>query len=455
MNATAPQEVIGIGPQEGPQSIFLSTEADIAIYGGAAGGGKSYALLLEPLRHYNNPLFGGVIFRRNSTQIRNEGGLWDESVTLYSQFAAHPRESSLEWEFPKGSRQKFAHLEHERSVYDWHGSQIPFIGFDELTHFTERQFFYMLSRNRSASGVPGYIRATCNPDADSWVRKIIDWWIGEDGYPIKSRSGVVRYFVRREDEIVWSESRQHLIDQFGPECLPKSFTFIAADIRDNKILMQKDPNYMANLQSLPRVERMRLLGGNWNVRATAGTMFQREWFPILDAVPSGWIRAVRFWDRAATQPNEQNRDPDWTRGLKMYKYPDNSFVVVDLKSIRGRPAEVESLIKNVASHDTSSVEIISQQDPGSAGVSEAVHFMRMLAGYIVKTVIISKDKLTRAKPVSAQSEVGNMRLLRGAWNDEFFNEAENFPEGKHDDIIDTFSGAFNELCSGASILDVL
>lgn len=453
MSETAP-EIIKIGPQPGPQTLFLSTRANLAVYGGAAGGGKSYGLLLEPLRHYHNPLFGGVIFRRNSTQIRNEGGLWDESVTLYSNFHAHPRESSLEWVFPKGSRLKFAHLEHERSVYDWHGSQIPFIGFDELTHFSEGQFFYMLSRNRSTSGVPGYVRATCNPDADSWVRNLIDWWIGEDGYPIKERSGVLRWFIRRDNEIVWAETREDLVRQY-PGSLPKSFTFIAADIKDNKILMEKDPSYLANLQALSRVERERLLGGNWNIRATAGNMFQREWFPVVDAIPSGWIRAVRFWDRGATKPNESNKDPDWTRGLKMYKYPDNSFVVVDLKSIRGRPAEVESLVRNVASHDTASVRIVSQQDPGSSGVAEAEYFVRMLAGYDVRTIIISKDKLTRAKPVSAQSEVGNIRVLRAAWNSDFFNECENFPEGKHDDIVDVLSGAFNDLCGGASLMDVL
>ncbi len=442
-------------PQQGPQTSFLSTIADIAIYGGAAGGGKSYALLLEPLRHYMNKKFGAVIFRRNSTQVRNEGGLWDESVSMYLQIPAHPREAFLEWIFPSGARVKFAHLEHERSVYDWHGSQIPFIGFDELTHFSERQFWYMLSRNRSTSGVPGYVRATCNPDADSWVRRLIDWYIDPQGYPIPERSGIVRWFIRLDDEQIWGDSKECLVDQYGPEAMPKSFTFIPSSIYDNKILMEKDPSYISSLKALPRIERLRLLGGNWNVRASAGMLFQREWFPIIDAIPAGWIQAIRFWDRAATKPNESNRDPDYTRGLKLLKYPDGSFVVADLKSIRDTPAQVESLVRNVASHDSQSVRIMSQQDPGSAGVSEADHFIRMLAGYDVHVIIISKDKVTRAKPVSAQCEVGNIKVLRAPWNDEFFTELENFPEGRHDDIVDVLSGAFNELCQGFSILDVL
>src|SRR5262249_1558747 len=157
----------------GPQTAFLRTSADIAIYGGAAGGGKTWALLLEPLRHINNPEFGGVTFRRTSPQIRNQGGLWDESAKLYPLLKADPRQTYLEWGFPSGAKLRFAHLQYETDVADWQGAQIPFIGWDQLEHFTEQQFFYMFSRNRSTCGVRPYQRATVNPDADSWVAKLI------------------------------------------------------------------------------------------------------------------------------------------------------------------------------------------------------------------------------------------------------------------------------------------
>lgn len=455
MTEAATVEQVHVGPQEGPQYDFLSTDADIAIYGGAAGGGKSYALLLEVLRHYHNPKFGAVIFRRNSTQVRNPGGLWDESVGIFRQFHGHPREAFLEWVFPPGSKCKFGHLEHEKSIYDWQGSQIPYIGFDELTHFSERQFFYMLSRNRSVSDVPGYVRATCNPDADSWVRRFIDWWIDSDGFPIKERSGKLRWFIRLEDNIIWGDTREELVKTYGKDFQPKSVTFIPSSIYDNKILMDKDPNYIASLQALNRVERMRLLGGNWNVRMTAGTVFQREWFPVVEVIPGGWIKAMRFWDRAATRPNSENPDPDWTRGLLMYRYPNNTFLVADLKSLRDTPGQVENLVRNVASHDTHSVKIMSQKDPGSAGISEAENFTRMLAGFDVRTVTISKDKITRAAPVSAQAEAGNIQVLRAPWNEEFFKELEGFPDTNHDDIVDVLSGAFNEMAGGLSIIDAL
>jgi predicted phage terminase large subunit-like protein len=446
------------GPQKGPQMDFFSTPSDIAIFGGAAGclgGGKSYALLLEPLRHFHNSKFSAVIFRRNSTMVRNVGGLWQDSTSIYAPLKAHPREAYLEWIFPSGMKVKFAHLENESTVYDWQGSQIPFIGFDELVHFTEKQFWYLLSRLRSTSGVAGYVRATCNPDCDSWVRPLIDWWIDSEGYPIPEKSGKLRWFIRRDDSLIWGDSQEELKAKYGDDESPKSFTFIPSKLTDNAILMEKDPSYLSNLKALSRVERMRLLAGNWNVRATAGMMFQREWFPVVDAVPQGWTQAIRTYDRAATKPNEVNKDPDWTRGLLLYKYPNNTFIVADLKSLRDTPGQVENLIRNVAAHDGRAVQIVSQQDPGSAGVAEAENFTRMLSGYNVKTVVLSKDTVTRAKPVSAQVEAGNIKVLRAPWNGEFFTELENFPEGRHDDIVDCLSMGFNILSAGFSILNAL
>lgn len=454
-------EKLTFQPQAGPQMAFLSTDADIAFYGGAAGGGKTYGLLLDPLRHYRNAKFGGVIFRRTSVQVRNEGGLWDESMTLYTPFGAKPREAFLTWNFPSKMSLSFAHLEHEKDVFNWQGAQVPWLGFDEVTHFSDKQFFYMLSRNRSTSGVKPRVRATCNPDPDSWVRKFIDWWIGPDGYAIPSRSGVLRWFIRLDDQFLWADTKEEIHQEygFGPEIQPKSVTFIPSKLQDNKILMEKDPGYLANLLAQNRVDRMRLLEGNWNVRAQAGMLFQRQWFPVVDAIPSGFVRSVRFWDRAATKPNEKNNDPDWTRGIKIYKYPNGTFCLGDLKSLRDTPGNVEKLISNVASQDGFATEIVSQQDPGSAGVAEAEYFTRMLGGYVVRTRIYNQDKVTRAKPASAQAEAGNIMVLRAPWNDELFHELESFSDNeddyKHDDIVDVLSGGINELTGGRSLADVI
>lgn len=270
-----------IGPQVGPQTAFLSTSADIAIYGGSAGGGKTWGLLMEPLRHIHNPGFGAVFFRRTTVQVRNEGGLWDESEKLYPLLGAAPKEHVLSWDFPAGATISFAHLEHDKTVQNWQGSQIPLICFDELTHFSAKQFWYMVSRNRSMCGVRPYIRATCNPDAGSWVATFIAWWLDPDtGLPIPERSGVLRWFVRVNDVLIWADSPEELtgymaLDENG-EMAPipaKSVTFIPAKLTDNKLLMAADPGYMANLMSLPTVERERLLGGNWKIKNTEGLVF--------------------------------------------------------------------------------------------------------------------------------------------------------------------------------------
>lgn len=257
--------MIEIKPQGRPQELFLGTDADIAIYGGSAGGGKSFALLIDPLRHIANKDMRVTIFRRNLTHIKNQGGLWDESKKIYTMFGAKPNNSELYWTFPSGMQIKFAHLEHEDTVYEHQGSQIPHIGFDELTHFSEEQFFYMMSRNRGVSGTKNVIRATCNPEGGSWLHRLLNWWIGSDGYPIKSRSGVVRYFFRQDDEYVDGESVEALCNKYGEEVKHriKSITFISATIEDNIILLRENPQYKASLESLPNSEKEKLLYGRW------------------------------------------------------------------------------------------------------------------------------------------------------------------------------------------------
>lgn len=454
MNAPAriqPEIVAGqtITPQPGPQTAFLSTPADIAIYGGSAGGGKTWGLLMEPLRHVNNPGFGAVLFRRTTVQIRNEGGLWDESATLYPQAGADPKEHELWWKFPSGAAVSFAHLEHDKTRFNYQGAQIPLICFDELTHFTAVQFWYMVSRNRSMCGVRPYIRATCNPDADSWVADLIAWWIDQDtGLPIPERSGVLRWFVRVGEDLKWADQPQDLaehtmLDEDGNRVPipPKSLTFIPAKLTDNKALMAADPGYMASLLALPLVERERLLGGNWKIRPAAGLYFQRSWCRVVDAVPAGTVFG-RGYDLAATPPTAENPDPDATDTTKIGRTPDGRYIVVDNDYTQSTPAGVERFIMNTASRDGHGVEISLPQDPGQAGKSQVAQMVKMLAGYTVRSSTETGDKVTRFGPFSAQAEAGNVDVLRGDWNERWFTNLEGFPTAKHDDTADSTSRAF-------------
>jgi predicted phage terminase large subunit-like protein len=443
-----------IRPQPGPQQTFLSSPADIAIYGGAAGGGKTWALLMEPLRHVSNPAFGAVFFRRNLTQVRNEGGLWDESGKLYPHLNAEPRSApDLSWKFPSGAGVSFAHLEHEKTIYNWQGSQIPLICFDELTHFSAKQFWYILSRNRSMCGVRPYVRATCNPDADSWVAEFIAWWIDQDtGFAIPERAGVLRWFVRIGDTIIWGDSPEELAHHVNPidgePIPPKSVTFIPAKLSDNALLMAADPGYLANLMAQPTVERERLLGGNWKIRPAAGLLFQRGWCEVVDAIPpvKRWMRG---WDLGATPKTESN-DPDWTAGTKIGELVGGGYIVANHVRDRLSPSGVETLIKNTAAADTRDVNISLPQDPGQAGKSQVMNLTKMLVGYTVRSSPESGDKVTRFSPFSAQAEAGNVKVLRGAWNEAWFSSLESFPDATHDDDADSTSRAFNALLSAST-----
>jgi predicted phage terminase large subunit-like protein len=447
--------MLEIRPQGGPQEAFLASRADIAIYGGAAGGGKTFGLLMEPLRHIRNQQFGSVYFRRTMPMITAEGGAWDTAHELYipigARFSSAPQ---LVAGFRSGSKISFHQLQYEDTIHDWQSAQIALELFDELTQFSKRQFFYMLSRNRSTSGVHGYVRCATNPDPDSWVRTFISWWIDDDtGLPIKVRSGVLRWFVRIDDVIEWADTPMELLAKFGPDCDPLSVTFIPSSVYDNKILLAKDPGYLSKLKALPRWEREQLLGGNWNARASAGMIFARTDFEIVDVAPE-FTNSIRYWDRAATEVSEVSPDPDWTAGVRIGKSNDGLFYITDVSRFRERPLGVKTAIKNTATQDGPRTAIGIEQDPGQAGVAEAGDLVRSLAGFNVKAYPATQKKTVRWKPLSAQVQAGNVKLVRGKWNDAFIDElsalTDNPKEYGHDDQADSAAGGFNALTARRS-----
>lgn len=458
------KKTIRLAPQKGPQEKFLATSADVCVYGGAAGGGKTHGLLLEPLRHMNNPDFNSVIFRRNYTQVTSPGGLWDSSRKIYSQVkGSYPLKTpKLHWSFSSGATVNFAHLGSDDDCDNWQGSQITMIGFDELTHFTEYQFFYMLSRNRTDSGVAPYIRATCNPDADSWVATFIKWWINPDtGYPIQERSGKIRWMIRLNEEIHWFDSREEAVAsalEYGEEpqeaeTMPKSVTFIASTLQDNKILMEMDPGYLANLKALPEVERERLLFGNWKIKAAAGLFFRRvQVGHMLEELPKDVILWARGWDLAATDEDEDG-DPAYTAGVLIGKTKGGRYVIADVINQRLSASKVRDIIKQTCQTDKAKYGRVIErlpQDPGQAGKAQAQSFIKFLAGFLVKCIAESGSKESRAEPFAAQWQPGNVDVLIAPWNEMYFNQLESFPESKFKDMVDASSSGFNEIENGAT-----
>jgi predicted phage terminase large subunit-like protein len=463
-STVAPEAVSEIRPQAGPQEAFLASPADIAIVGGAAGGGKTFGLLLEPLRHVSNRHFGAVIFRRTYPQIRQEGGLWDEAAELYPLVGGTPNENDLTYRFGRhGAAIQFAHLQHSKDRLAWKGSQIPLLEFDQLEDFEEQQFWYLLTRNRSArAGIQPYCRATCNPVPEDdpiggWLHRLIQWWINpETGYAIPERSGVLRWFARVDERLYWGDTREEVIAQFpGQDIRPKSLTFIAARLDDNPALEAADPDYRSWLMSQPLVDRERLLNGNWNIKPTAGKVFNRAWFRVISARPAGQRRTIRYWDKAATEGGGA-----YSAGVRVSvaMTPNDPVPVAIEHVIRGQWSALqrETVIQQTAQADGRHVDIWVEQEPGSGGKESAQATIRNLSGFVIHAERVTGDKITRAKPLSSQAEAGNVFLVAdGAWSTEdFLREAHAFDAAApFKDQIDAASGAYNKATTRRRIFD--
>ena len=307
----------------------------------------------------------------------------------------------------------------------------------------------MMSRNRSDADIKPYIRATCNPDADSWVADFIAWWINPDtGYPIPERSGKIRYLVRINDELIWADARKDLIDRGIDADEIKSVTFIASTLQDNQILMKRDPGYLANLKALPLVERERLLYGNWKIKPAAGLFFKRSQIgAFLESVPEDVTVWARGWDLAATSEDEDG-DPAYTAGVLIGKRKNGRYVVANVTNVRLAAGDVRKHIKNTCMMDKKKYKRVIErlpQDPGQAGKDQAQSYIKFLAGFVVKTIPESGSKEARAEPFAAQWQAGNVDLVMGEWNESYLTQLESFPESKFKDMVDASSSAFAEI----------
>lgn len=446
--------------QPGPQSAFQSTPADIAVYGGARGGGKTFALDLEPMRHVHMRRFRSVLFRRTFPQIYQEGGPWDTAERIYPYAGA--TSSGSTWRFPSGAQVSFHHLANDDDWKNWLGAQIPLIMFDQLETFTERQFFAMIACNRDPHGeVRPYIRASANPDPDSWLAKFVAWWLDPaTGYPIPERAGVIRWFIRSGDVVRWASKKSDL-DRYrvqGPDGkvidAAKSVTFIPAFVHDNAELMRNDPTYLASLMSQPLVEQERWVKGNWKIKPSAGTVYNRAWFKdkVIEALPAEANVLCRFTDLAhSAEPEEgSGKDPDWTAQVKGARF-GNKFFVVHAVRWRKSSLETEQCVKASAQADGWQVKQAMEQEP-AAGKSLCAYYQReVLAGFHFVAVPSVKAKIIRAGPLSSALQAGNVFLVRGEWNEWFVDMLEAFRgDEEKNDVPDAAAGCYNELFQGAS-----
>ena len=284
-------------------------------------------------------------------------------------------------------------------------------GFDEATQFSQTQYQYLHSRVRRKEGseVPGRVRCASNP------------------------GGIGHEWVR-----------QRFLIEGATEGRP----FIPARLEDNPHLDQVE--YERALAQLDPVTRAQLRHGDWEVLAE-GRMFRREWMHYVEPgeVPP-LARQVRYWDLAATEP-KPGADPDWTAGARMGVSREGTYYLLDVRRVRQSPQGVEAFIRATAAEDGREVNIHMEQEPGSSGVAVIDHYRRtVLPGFAFYGQRATGDKQTRAAPLSAQLEGGNVVIVRGAWVSAFLDEVCSFPSGAHDDQVDAVSGAFEQLAHTVS-----
>ena len=473
-----------IAPQEGKQELAINIDADVILLAGSAGSAKSFTLLMRILRYIDDPHFDAVFLRRTMPQIKGQGGMWDNAKDLYNKFDATCLDSKMQATFESGCKATFKSMELEKDKLNFQGLQFTAILFDELTHFSETQFTYLMSRLRSKSKTSSFLMASMNPDSpDHWVVKWVKPFLDEDGYFNEEMAGKILYFVTIEGLPVFADSRKKLEDQFphmvwleNPRTgekeyvAPKSFTVVGSTIFDNPILIKQNPNYLAELQSLPEIDRARLLHGNWYIRPEGSNNFERSWLTKLDKIPSGV--SVRAWDKASSEPSDVERFPDFTASIKMIKTTEGRFCIIgDFCSenqeadglykgrFRKRAGERDSIILKQTQWDGKTCKVILPVDVGAAGKTEYLHSAKQLVtkGFVVRPdpMPTNKSKIVKYSPFSSACQAGLVDIVESTFPDEqtlemFYVENEAFSgerstRTRKDDWPDTCATGFNYL----------
>lgn len=441
-------------PNPGPQAEFMVCNAFEALYGGSAGGGKTESLLMDATREIKDPRYCGILFRRTFPEL--EKSLIARSRSYYKRLdpTAEYNEQKKCWRFSSGATIYFGHLEHDNDVEAYQSAEFQFLGFDEASHFSEKQYRYMLSRARSSFGLAPRVRGGTNPGGrgHAWLlRRFAPWLDRSPEYSgVRAESGEILHVLNTRDG-------EQYVEPTTDGAMSR--VFIRSRLTDNPFIMKNDPLYVQRLMGLDPVTRARLLDGDWSVREAAGAYFRREWFEVVSESPMTGV-AVRCWDFASTEPSDTNPDPDWTSGVLVSLADDGFYYVEDIKRFRVGPGEVRARVKATAESDGPDVTIRIPQDPGQAGKDQAASYIQMLAGFDVRAEPVTGSKITRAGIASAQAHPastggsrGRIRVVGGPWTEAFLAELEDFPEG-HDDQVDGFADAIKFLSAGVPSSEV-
>lgn len=455
------------------QAKLLQSDATITVYGGSMGSAKTYGGLLRHLKYVNSPHYVGYVIRKNETILRSAGGAFDEARALFKAFDPRVKitEKPMRAKFPSGAVVFFAGAEDEKAMEKYRGLNLTGVMVDEGTQLSERQIWFLISRLRNGrdSSINPNIWITCNPDPDSYLFDWVKWYLYPKGHPLagrpdKAKNGIKRYFVSTPEGLVWSEDEKELMENYkhllSEGTRPLSFRFIGGTVYDNPPLLKNSPQYLTNLlQQKDRVVRERELYGNWFARKDTSSYFDRNWCDIVDQIPAKVLKRTRSWDFAYTMPSETSPNPDYTAGVRVSKTEDGEFYVEHMILERTNPARIIELVDQTAREDSAlcgAVEVTIPEDPAGGAYTARDQRIRLRdRGIHVVTVKVgNKGKLHRFLPFSAAAKAGDVKIVRGDWNDAFFHQLESFGTGSdviHDDAVDAVADAFRRVAENRSV----
>ena len=389
-------------PPSAKQAAFLMEDCREALYGGAAGGGKTDALLRAALQYVCVPGYAALLVRQTYPQLAMEGGLIDRAMDWLIQTDARYDKGDKRWTFPSGATLTFMHMERDDDRFKIQGAEFQFIGFDELTNWrTDKVYRFSAGRLRRPNATGTELKAC--PHCGMTLADV----------PLRMRAGtnpgshgegwVMKRFVEG-----WSQWK------LGEADPPEDCRFLPALAADNPGLDHDE--YDKSLDVLDAQTRAQLKDGTWGLRANV--LLRRDDFKTVDDWPRDGARYVRSWDFASTEADGSN-DPDWTVGALLAEN-DGQWWLIDLVRFRENPGEVERRFMTTLLADRQrygNIDTVIEREPGSSGKLTVAAFQRTASGFAVHGQAPLGAKTERARPLMAATQNGNFHIVNAAWND--------------------------------------
>lgn len=477
-----------IGKQDA-RCIFIEDEDHLYLTDNFVVTHNTYQGLMRFLWYVDDPLFSGYVVRKNATDFKKGGGAFEEAVRMFKAYDPKMRytKQPMQITFSSGATINFIGLDGDSGMDSIQGIQITCAMVDEATHLTEDEISWLITRLRATSEhIEPCVWLTCNPDPDSFLCEwLSDYYLypmgtvvdGElvEGRPIPERNGDTRYFIRIGNELKWSSSYDEIFNTYkdlfpldgdgNSTCVPQSFCFIGATCLDNPLMLKKNPNYVAQLASSPRVKMERLLKGNWYAREEESGYFKRSWTPLITEIDESKIKQrVRAFDLASSVPSEKYPCPDYTASVLLARTIDDQIIVEHVEQYHKRAGEVEEAVFDTIYEDMKrygNYKAYLPQDPASAGQIARRHWSRlsMLKGIPIRFVKVTSlgGKLKAFEPFSSSAQNEMVSVLEDKeWNRIFFAELEAFDgkrstNTKKDDIADACAMAFNQIATSKEL----